>query len=82
MDALVPAVIALRDSAQKGKDFLEALKSAAEAAKNGAEATKDLVARFGRAKNLGERTLGHPDPGATSIALIFEAFYEGLMKRR
>jgi phosphoenolpyruvate---glycerone phosphotransferase subunit DhaL len=82
MDALVPAVISLKDSAQKKEDFLDTLKAAAEAAKNGAEATKSLVARFGRAKNLGEKTLGHPDPGAISMALIFEAFYEGLTKRR
>ena len=82
MDALVPAVISLKDSAQKEKDFLDTLRTAAEAAKNGAEATESLVARFGRAKNLGEKTLGHPDPGAISMALLFEGFYEGLMRRR
>jgi len=82
MDALVPAVISLKESAQKEKDFLDTLRTAAEAAKNGAEATESLVARFGRAKNLGEKTLGHPDPGAISMALLFEGFYEGLMRRR
>ena len=82
MDALIPAIISLKESAQEGKNFLEALKAAAEAAKNGAESTKDLVARFGRAKNLGEKTLGHPDPGATSMALILRGFYEGLVGRR
>jgi dihydroxyacetone kinase-like protein len=81
MDALVPAVTSLKNSAQEGKDFLESLKAAAEAARNGAEGTKDLVARFGRAKNLGEKTLGHPDPGATSMALIFKGLYEGLLER-
>ena len=82
MDALVPAVISLKESAQEEKDFLDTLRTAAEAAKNGAEATESLVARFGRAKNLGEKTLGHPDPGAISMALLFEGFYEGLMRRR
>jgi dihydroxyacetone kinase phosphoprotein-dependent L subunit len=82
MDALVPAVISLKESAHEGKDFLESLKAAAEAARNGAEGTKDLVARFGRAKNLGEKTLGHSDPGATSIALIFKGLYDGLLERR
>ena len=82
MDALVPAIISLKESAQKGKNFIGSLEAAAKAAENGAEYTKDLVARFGRAKNLGERTLGHPDPGATSMAFIFEGFYEGLLKRR
>lgn len=81
MDALVPAVTSLKNSAQEGKDFLESLKAAAAAAGNGAEGTKDLVARFGRAKNLGEKTLGHPDPGATSMALIFKGLYEGLLDK-
>jgi len=82
MDALMPAIISLKESAQEGKNFLESLKAAAEAARNGAESTKVLVARFGRAKNLGEKTLGHPDPGATSMALILRGFYEGLVERR
>lgn len=82
MDALIPAIISLKESAQEGKNFLESLKAAAEAARNGAESTKGFVARFGRAKNLGEKTLGHPDPGATSMALILRGFYEGLIERR
>jgi phosphoenolpyruvate---glycerone phosphotransferase subunit DhaL len=82
MDALVPAVISLKESAQKERDFLDTLKTAAEAAKKGAETTESLVARFGRAKNLGEKTLGHPDPGAISMALLFEGFNEGLKRRR
>lgn len=82
MDALVPAIISLKESAQEDKNFLESLKAAAEAARNGAESTKRLVARFGRAKNLGEKTLGHPDPGATSMALLLRGFYEGLIERR
>jgi phosphoenolpyruvate---glycerone phosphotransferase subunit DhaL len=82
MDALMPAINSLKESAQEGKNFLESLKAAAEAARSGAESTKGLVARFGRAKNLGEKTLGHPDPGATSMALILRGFYEGLVERR
>ena len=82
MDALMPAIISLKESAQEGKNFLESLKAAAEAARNGVESTKGLVARFGRAKNLGEKTLGYPDPGATSMALILRGFYEGLIERR
>ena len=82
MDALIPAIISLKESAQEGKNFVESLKAAAEAARSGAESTKGLVARFGRAKNLGEKTLGHPDPGATSMALILRGFYEGLVERR
>lgn len=78
MDALVPAVDALRQAADEGKSIKEALHKAAEAAENGAVSTKEFRARFGRAKNLGERTIGCQDPGATSIALIFQGFLEGL----
>ncbi|MCX5878690.1 MAG: DAK2 domain-containing protein [Deltaproteobacteria bacterium] len=39
---------------------------------------KDFKARFGRAKNRGDRTLGFQDPGATSISLLFQGFFEGV----
>jgi dihydroxyacetone kinase-like protein len=78
MDALIPAVDAIRQAADGGKSIKEALQNAAEAAENGAISTKDFQARFGRAKNLGERTIGCQDPGATSMALIFQGFLEGL----
>lgn len=68
VDALEPAAKAVQES---GVQTLgEALSVAAEAAKAGAESTKDMVAVFGRAKTLGERALGHPDPGAISTHLI------------
>jgi phosphoenolpyruvate---glycerone phosphotransferase subunit DhaL len=78
MDALVPAVDAVSAAAGEGKNIPEALDDAALAAKLGAESTRDLVARYGRARSLGERTRGHPDAGATSIALIFRGFRDGL----
>ena len=77
MDALLPAVDAIRQAADAGKSITEALQAAAEAAEKGAVSTKDFRAKFGRAKNLGDRTLGHQDPGATSMALIFQGFFEG-----
>ncbi|MBN1674590.1 MAG: dihydroxyacetone kinase subunit L [Kiritimatiellae bacterium] len=80
MDALIPAVSALRKGAETGQDCLQSLKCAAEAAGAGAEATKALTAKFGRAKNLGDRTLGYPDPGATSLALMFQGYWEGVQK--
>lgn len=70
MDALVPAVRELRAGS--------GLRGAAEAARAGADSTRGLVARHGRAKYLGEKTRGHEDPGAESIALLFEGFYRGL----
>jgi len=78
MDALVPAIIALRRAANAGKSLEEALYDAAASARAGAEATRNLQARYGRAKFLGAKTLGVPDPGATSISLLFEGFYNGL----
>ena len=78
MDALEPAVAAIREACTQGKSIQEALLDGAEAAEKGALSTKDFVARFGRAKNLGERTLGCQDPGATTISLMFRGFAEGL----
>ena len=78
MDALLPAVDVIRQAADAGKSIKETLHKAAEAAENGAVSTKEFQARFGRAKNLGERTIGHQDPGATSMALIFQGFFEAL----
>jgi dihydroxyacetone kinase-like protein len=82
IDALVPAVQALRDAAAGGNDIFAAIDGSAEAARKGALATKDFVAKFGKAKFSGERTLGHQDPGATSVALMFEGFRDGLAKSR
>jgi dihydroxyacetone kinase-like protein len=78
MDALVPATEALRSAADEGLSLVEAFGRAATAAREGAEATKEMVARVGRAKHQGERTLGHPDPGATSMSYIFEGLRAGL----
>lgn len=78
IDALVPAVEALRAGADAGDSPAAAMARAAEAARRGAEGTKDLQARFGRARNLGERSIGSADPGATSIGLIFRGFADAL----
>ena len=78
IDALVPAVEGLRAAAQEGLDPAAALERPADAAEQGAASTKDMQARFGKAKNLGRRTLGTPDPGATSVSLIFRGFADGL----
>jgi phosphoenolpyruvate---glycerone phosphotransferase subunit DhaL len=82
MDALTPAVEALSAAAAAGKTIEEALDDAARAARLGAESTSAMVARYGRARSLGERTRGYPDAGATSVALIFEGFRKGLGKGR
>jgi len=77
MDAFLPALAALKAATPSGS-IKSALAQAAGAAAQGAEATRDMRAKFGRARNLGHRVLGHPDPGATSVSLIFKGFSEGL----
>lgn len=78
LDTLSPAVRALEKADQEGKPLSEALCDFEEAANKGMESTRDLIARIGRASRLGERTIGHQDPGATSCYFILRAFSEGL----
>lgn len=73
VDALTPAVAALKQSIPDHQSIGEALERSAEAARKGMEGTIPLVARKGRASYLGERSAGHQDPGATSSYLILKA---------
>lgn len=74
VDALSPAVDALEANFEKG--LPEMLRAAEKAAKQGVEDTKKYVAKFGRAKSLLERAIGHQDAGATSVYLIFKGMRE------
>ncbi|MEV6006805.1 dihydroxyacetone kinase subunit DhaL [Streptomyces sp. NPDC051976] len=73
LDALLPALDALTGALDAGGSAAEALAAAAAAAGEGATATIPLRARKGRASYLGERSVGHQDPGATSAALLVTA---------
>jgi dihydroxyacetone kinase-like protein len=73
VDALGPAIEALRERLAAGDELEAALEASAEAADAGARATTPMQARKGRASYLGERSVGHQDPGATSTALIVRA---------
>jgi dihydroxyacetone kinase-like protein len=73
VDALAPAVRALRERVGEGASLAEALAAAREASEEGMRATVPLQALKGRASYLGERSIGHQDPGATSTALILAA---------
>ena len=77
MDAFLPALAALRAS-DPACSIKSTLQLAAEAATTGAEATKTMRAKYGRARNLGDRVIGHPDPGAVSASLILRGFSEGV----
>jgi dihydroxyacetone kinase-like protein len=82
MDALVPAVQAFAAAANSGESIPHAMEYAAEAARKGAESTKDMIAKYGRAKFLGEKTRGSPDAGATSMALLFAGFSAALIQKK
>jgi phosphoenolpyruvate---glycerone phosphotransferase subunit DhaL len=73
IDALVPAAEALRRAVESDLSLQDAITAAGDAAEEGARATVPLLARKGRASYLGERSVGHQDPGATSAALILRA---------
>ncbi|MBD3305714.1 dihydroxyacetone kinase subunit L [candidate division KSB3 bacterium] len=74
VDALEPA--AMKSQSLIAAPLDEALPAIAEAANAGMESTKDMVATVGKAKTLGQRSLGHPDPGAISTALILRFMAE------
>jgi dihydroxyacetone kinase-like protein len=81
VDALTPAVQALRDAEGQGAELGAALEQSAGAAEEGMHRTVDLVARKGRASYLGERSAGHQDPGATSSYLLMRAAADVLAER-
>ena len=81
VDALEPAVLAMEaalygEPAGNCPDLPVLLKAGADAARAGAEATKDMISKHGHSKTLGERALGHADPGAVSVEIIFRAMEE------
>jgi len=76
IDALEPAVLGLKQSVVENQSLLEGLKIAEERAEQGVEKTKEYIAKFGRAKSLGERAVGHQDAGATTVYIIFKSMRE------
>lgn len=78
IDALQPAVEALLQSSEDGLSLIEGFNSASEKAKEGVEYTKQCVAKFGRAKSYGAKSIGFQDAGATSIWIIFRAMSKWL----
>jgi dihydroxyacetone kinase-like protein len=78
IDALEPAINALKSSVDSKLSSVEALCAAKDAAYKGVEHTKEIIATKGRASYLGERSIGHQDAGATSSYLILETIYEAI----
>ena len=77
LDAVHAAQEAAQAAVQAQLPLAEALKEAAAAAEAAAQRTADMVCRIGRASRLGDRTLGHPDPGAVSFSIMMRAFEKG-----
>ena len=78
IDAWVPALDTFRQKLDDGDDLLVALEACLRSAEKGMKDTIPLQARKGRASYLGERSIGHQDPGATSTYLMLNALLETL----
>src|SRR5947199_54507 len=80
VDALAPAVDAFRSAVAAGRPLTDAASEAERAAEDGMRSTVPMLARKGRASYLGERSIGHQDPGATSAAIIIAALATALAR--
>jgi dihydroxyacetone kinase-like protein len=78
LDALLPAVNAFKEEYGKTAEFKTAFAKALAAAEKGVEYTKTIIATKGRASYLGERSIGHQDPGATSTLFLLQTIGEKL----
>ena len=78
LDAMIPALDAMRTATENSSDSKTVLAAGIEAAKAGVEYTKTIIATKGRASYIGERSLGHQDPGATSFTDILETIGSAL----
>ena len=76
VDALTPAVTAAKEALAQGASLAQVTRRAADAAEEGAKATIPMLATKGRASYLGERSVGHQDPGATSSTLMLKTLAE------
>ncbi|OCQ91371.1 dihydroxyacetone kinase subunit L [Nostoc sp. MBR 210] len=78
VDVLSPAVMAFRQAVEEGKDTIAALHKSVAVAEQALENTKPMLAKKGRASYLGERSIGHQDPGATSSYLMLRSLMASL----
>lgn len=72
LDAMIPALEAMKKQLEDGADAKTMLAEGVKAAKEGVEYTKTIAATKGRASYVGERSIGHQDPGATSVMMVLE----------
>ena len=79
VDAWAPAAAACRTARDQGLSLADCFAAALKAGQAGAEATKDMVAAKGRSSRLGDRALGHMDPGAASAVVVITCFHDHFM---
>ena len=72
LEAMIPATRAMKESYAADGDYKKALEAGVAAAEAGVEYTKTIIATKGRASYLGERSIGHQDPGATSFTFMLK----------
>ena len=82
VDALLPAVEAMKQALSEGADTVTILERGVAAAEKGMKDTIPMLAKKGRASYLGERSIGHQDPGATSSYMILKAMLDVMSKRQ
>ncbi len=82
LDAIIPAYEKYCESLSQNQNMIQALENACKAAEDGVEFTKTIIATKGRASYLGERSIGHQDPGATSATIILRTTLEFLRSRQ
>ncbi|MBD2441488.1 dihydroxyacetone kinase subunit DhaL [Nostoc sp. FACHB-110] len=78
IDVLSPAVAAFRQAVAEGKDTVSAMQQTVSVAEQALENTKPMLAKKGRASYLGERSIGHQDPGATSAYLMLRSLLQSI----
>lgn len=76
LDALHPACVAMQEALQESADAKEMFWRGYKGAERGVEYSKTIRSAVGRSKNFREKTIGIPDPGAVSVSLWFQGFYE------
>ncbi len=78
LDVWMPAAEEMKKQANSGANLMDALDSTVKNAKNAMNNTKDLLSKKGRSSKLGERSIGHIDPGAASSFVIINSIYQTL----
>jgi dihydroxyacetone kinase-like protein len=82
LDAIHPAVLAIKKAAEEDKSMTEGLEMAVKASEEGMKSTTDMIAKRGRSSYLGERSKGHQDVGATSAYIMLKSALETLGRLR